>query len=137
MQAELDSWTTAPAVTTGTNAGGFATSRGQAARSRGDDVLLRNPRLAVRHEGRIHRRKWTRACNLLGQEITATDPNSGTTSMSYDADGNLTAATDALHHTITYTYDPLSRKTGEYDGPSTASPESCPWTYDNSNPMRG
>jgi len=53
--------------------------------------------------------------------------------MAYDADGNLTSSTDALGHAITWTYDPLSRRTGEYDGPSTASPQIASWTYDNSN----
>ena len=53
--------------------------------------------------------------------------------MSYDANGNLTSTTDADGHTITYTYDALNRKTGEYDGPPTSSPQMASWVYDNSN----
>ncbi len=53
--------------------------------------------------------------------------------MSYDNNGNLTSTTDADGHTISYTYDALNRKTGEYDGPSTSSPPIASWAYDNSN----
>ena len=53
--------------------------------------------------------------------------------MTYDADGNLTSATDADGKTISYAYDPLGRKTGEYDGPSPSSPPIASWAYDNSN----
>ena len=132
-QAELDSWTTAPAVTTGRNAGGFATVTLTGGASQATTYSYETRGWLSGMKDVSTGEQWTRTYNLLGQEITATDPNSGTTSMSYDADGNLTAATDALHHTITYTYDPLSRKTGEYDGPSTASPQIASWTYDNSN----
>ena len=40
--------------------------------------------------------------------------------MTYDANGNLLQTTDARGNTISYTYDALSRKTGEYDGASAA-----------------
>jgi hypothetical protein len=36
-------------------------------------------------------------------------------------------------HTISYTYDALNRKTGEYDGPNSSSPPIAAWAYDNSN----
>ena len=51
----------------------------------------------------------------------------------YDPDGNLTGTTDADGHPITWTYDALGRKTGEYDGPSATSPQLASWAYDNSN----
>ena len=38
---------------------------------------------------------------LLGQVTGATTPNSGTTSMSYDPNGNLTGTTDADGHSLT------------------------------------
>ena len=43
--------------------------------------------------------------------------------MSYDVNGNLTGVTDANNNPITYTYDALNRKTGEYDGPTTSAPQ--------------
>ena len=41
----------------------------------------------------------------------STDPDAGTSTMSYDADGNLTSTTDADQHTISYTYDALGNLT--------------------------
>ena len=57
--------------------------------------------------------------------------------MTYDANGNLASTTDARGKTISYTYDALNRKTGEYDGPSSASPQLASWVYDNSNNVSG
>ncbi len=57
--------------------------------------------------------------------------------MTYDNNGNLTQATDADNNTITWTYDALNRKTGEYDGTSDTAPPIATWTYDNSNDVSG
>jgi RHS repeat-associated protein len=76
---------------------------------------------------------WTSLYNLLGQVTSKTDPDGGTSKMTYDADGNLTSATDADGNTISYAYDGLNRQTGEYDGPNSSSPPIATWTYDNSN----
>ncbi|HSZ31648.1 MAG TPA: RHS repeat-associated core domain-containing protein, partial [Pseudonocardiaceae bacterium] len=60
----------------------------------------------------------------------------GTTSLVYDGNGNVTQTTDARGDTISYTYDALNRKTGEYDsavGSQSSSNELASWTYDNSN----
>ncbi len=132
-QTELDSYTTAPTVTTGTNAGGFATVSlaGGASQATTYSYEARGWLSAIKDVSTGE--QWTRTYNSLGQAITTTTPNAGTTTMSYDADGNLTSAADALGHAITYTYDPLSRRIGEYDGTSTSSPQIASWTYDNSN----
>lgn len=53
--------------------------------------------------------------------------------MSYDANGNLTQTANADGNTVTYTYDPLNRKTGEYDGTSSSAPPIATWVYDNAN----
>ena len=132
-QTELDSYTTAPAVTTGTNAGGFATVSltGGAFQATTQSYETRGWLSAITDVSTGE--KWTRTYNSLGQVITSTDPNEGATSTSYDADGNVTSTTDALNHTLSYTYDPLGRKTAEYDGTSTGAPQIASWTYDNSN----
>jgi RHS repeat-associated protein len=56
--------------------------------------------------------------------------------MVYDANGNLTQATGSRSNTISYSYDALNRKTGQYDAPlaaqSTAN-QLASWVYDNSN----
>jgi RHS repeat-associated protein len=77
--------------------------------------------------------QWTKSYNLLGQITGTTDPNGGATSMTYDNNGNLQTSTGADGHTISYSYDALNRKTGEYDGPSSSSPPIATWDYDNSN----
>ena len=76
---------------------------------------------------------WAKGYNLLGQVTSTADPNAGTTTMGYDPNGNLASATDAAGHTISYTYDALNRRTGEYDGPGTSSPQLAAWVYDNSD----
>jgi RHS repeat-associated protein len=81
--------------------------------------------------------QWIKNYNLLGQVTSSTTPNSGSTAMTYDGDGNVTSTTDADGHTISYTYDALDRKTGEYDGPTSASRQLASWVYDNSNNVAG
>ena len=132
-RSELDSYTAAPTVTTGTNAGGFATVTLAGGASQATTYSYDNRGLLSGIKDVSTGEQWTRTYNLLGKMITSTDPNAGTTSMSYDAAGNLTSTTDALNHTLTYTYDLIGRRTGEYDGPSTSSPQIASWTYDNSN----
>src|SRR5262249_39842606 len=41
----------------------------------------------------------------------------------------LLTTTDGRGHTLAYSYDPIGRKTGEYDG-STTGPQLAGWTYD-------
>lgn len=78
---------------------------------------------------------WGTTYNLLGEVTGTSGPDTGNTSMSYDAGGNLTSTTDADGHTISYAYDALSRKTAEYDGAT--SPQIASWVYDNSNNVAG
>ena len=129
---ELDSYTSAPAVNTST-AGNITTVTISGGTTQATDY-------SYNHRGELSDVKdaatgedWSRGYNLLGQVTSSADPNSGTTSMSYDPNGNLTGTTDADGHNLTYSYDALNRKTGEYDGPSTASPQLASWAYDNSN----
>jgi len=88
---------------------------------------------------------WTSTYNLLGQATSKSDPDAGTTSgMTYDADGNLLQEATA-EGTVSYTYDALDRKTGEYTAATSAqvpytSPTQSPpsnqlasWVFDNSN----
>ena len=133
---ELDSYTSAPAVSASTSGGittvsvtgGTTQATGYSYNHRGE---LSDVKDAATGED------WSRAYNLLGQVTSTTDPNSGTTSKSYDGNGNLTGTTDADGHALTYSYDALNRKTGEYDGPSTSSPQLASWAYDNSNNVSG
>jgi RHS repeat-associated protein len=128
---EQDSYTTAPTVATSTNAGGFATVSVTGGTTEATDYSYDS-------QGQVGTvtaggETWTEAYNMLGQKTSQTSPNSGTTGMSYDADGNLVQTSNADGDTITYTYDALSRKTGEYDGTSDTAPPIATWVYDNSN----
>ena len=82
---------------------------------------------------------WTYTYNLVGQQATATDPGTtagpgsaqpGATQYAYDADGNLTKSTDPAGTVLTYMYDPLSRKTGEYNDTSGTPVLLDAWAYD-------
>lgn len=86
---------------------------------------------------------WTQQYNLLGQETQSASPSAGTTTMSYDGNGNLLQSQDAEGNYVSYTYDQLGRKTAEYAAPSSgqvnyasaSSPgnETASWVYDNAN----
>ncbi|QMU70028.1 polymorphic toxin-type HINT domain-containing protein [Streptacidiphilus sp. P02-A3a] len=86
---------------------------------------------------------WTSTYNLLGQITAKTDPDAGTSTMVYDADGNLLQSEDADGTYTSTTYDALSRKTATYASTtaaqapyvSAATPgnETASWGYDNAN----
>ncbi|MEV5879946.1 ricin-type beta-trefoil lectin domain protein [Streptomyces sp. NPDC052101] len=68
--------------------------------------------------------KWTYSYDLLGQETKQTDPDTGTTTFDkYDDLGNLLQTTDARGQTLSYAYDALDRKTAEYSGAWSATPD--------------
>jgi RHS repeat-associated protein len=129
---EIDSYTSRPAVSTSTSNGITTVSI--------TGGTTQATSYSYNHRGWLSGVKdvstgadWGKTYNLLGQVTGTTGPDTGATSMTYDANGNLTSTTDADSHTISYTYDALNRKTGEYDGPSSASPRIAGWVYDNSN----
>jgi YD repeat-containing protein len=134
---ELDSYTSGPAVTT-TLSGGITSVAITGGTTQATDY-------SYNHRGELSDMKdaatgedWGKTYNLLGQVTGTTSPNAGATSMTYDPDGNLASSTDARGKTISYSYDELNRKTGEYDGPSPASsPQLASWVYDNSNNVSG
>ena len=133
---ELDSYTSVPTVTTTVSGGitsvaitgGTTQATGYSYNHRGE---LSDIKDAATGED------WGKTYNLLGQVTGTTAPDAGATTMTYDPNGNLASTTDARGKTISYTYDALNRKTGEYDGPSSASPQLASWVYDNSNNVSG
>ncbi|MEU6220932.1 polymorphic toxin-type HINT domain-containing protein [Streptomyces sp. NPDC047022] len=79
---------------------------------------------------------WSSTYDLLGHVTAKSDPDAGKSSMLYDNNGNVTQSTDSRNKTISFTYDALNRKTGEYDAAATAqssSNELASWVYDNSD----
>ena len=55
---------------------------------------------------------WTTAYDQLGDKVTSTDPDSGTTTSQFDDAGSVTEITDARHAPfggVTTTYDTLGK----------------------------
>ncbi|MFE2376130.1 polymorphic toxin-type HINT domain-containing protein [Streptomyces sp. NPDC059398] len=83
---------------------------------------------------------WSYSYNLLGQKTTQSDPNTGTTTFDkYDVAGNLLQSTDPRGQKLSYAYDWDNRKTAEYAGAWSSSPDASTqlgaWTYDT--PAKG
>ncbi|MEV6738702.1 RHS repeat-associated core domain-containing protein [Streptomyces sp. NPDC051104] len=79
---------------------------------------------------------WSNTYDLLGRIKSKSDPDAGNSTLQYDNAGNVLQTTDSRGKTISFTYDALGRKTGEYDAPSTGQSSSnqlASWVYDNSN----
>jgi RHS repeat-associated protein len=77
---------------------------------------------------------WSYFYDLNGDEVSAADPDAGTSSSTYDANGNMLSSTDARGKTVSYTYDADGRKAAEYDTTGGAAPSGsdqlAAWTYD-------
>ncbi len=121
-KTELDSYTTPPTIAGGQVTGSHTTIR-YGYDHRGNPATITDDRGAI----------WTSVFNLLGQVVTKTDPDAGTSQLTYDNVGNVATTTDA-RATLSYSYDPLGRKTGIYHGPLSTSPMLAAWSYDTATP---
>jgi RHS repeat-associated protein len=72
---------------------------------------------------------WSYGYDTQGRQTSATSPDTGTATSTYDDAGHLLTTTDARGQTLAYTYDVLGRKTGEFSG-STSGAQLASWTYD-------
>ena len=79
---------------------------------------------------------WTMSYDLAGRLVSQNDPDTGTTTHTYNDAGDLTTLTDARGpaSTRTYTYDALGRRVSEAAG-NPAVPVGS-WTYDTLQPGR-
>ncbi|WP_051941151.1 RHS repeat-associated core domain-containing protein [Phaeacidiphilus oryzae] len=77
---------------------------------------------------------WTNTYDLLGRKTSSTDPDTGTTTQTFDHAGQLLTTTDQRGKQISYTYDAMGRKTAAYDTTSTSAETSAneldSWAYD-------
>lgn len=89
--------------------------------ARGDLTTMRNPAGS----------QWTWAYDLTGRQVQASDPDTGTTTTTYYADGDQQLITDNRGRNVYYTYDQLDRPTAEYQGTSGNGTELASWTYDD------
>ncbi|MCS5733871.1 RHS repeat domain-containing protein [Herbiconiux daphne] len=75
--------------------------------------------------------QWSWSSDVLGHQISATDPDTGTSTTTYDNAGNILTTKDARGIVLAYTYDALNRKTGQYkDSTGTGGTKLASWTYD-------
>jgi RHS repeat-associated protein len=78
--------------------------------------------------------QWSYTYDLLGDQLTQSDPDAGTSTSTYDAAQQLMSVTDARGKITSYTYDADGRKTAEYDTTGGAlestADELASWTYD-------
>jgi RHS repeat-associated protein len=77
---------------------------------------------------------WSWSYDLLGNQVSESDPDSGTSTATYDPASQTMSVTDARGKTVSYTYDGDGRKTAEYDTTGgaleSAADELASWTYD-------
>ena len=77
---------------------------------------------------------WSYTYDLLGNQLTQTDPDAGKSTSTYDNAGQLISVTDARGKTISYIYDLDGRKTAEYDTTGgaleSAANQLASWIYD-------
>ncbi|WP_207400268.1 RHS repeat-associated core domain-containing protein [Actinomadura fibrosa] len=73
---------------------------------------------------------WRYGYDLLGNELTASDPDKGDTTQTFDDAGRLTSTTDARGITVGYRYDDLGRKTEERQKTPDGWKTLAQWTYD-------
>ncbi|MBV1856079.1 TreTu family toxin [Catellatospora tritici] len=128
-QVELRSYTAAPSVVGGQVTGGSFTKLTYGYDLRGNQSSVT--------DGATPANTWTSTFNLLGQVTDKTDPDTGATHLTYDANGNLQSSKDARNKTIFHTYDDLNRPTNVYDGPNTSSPLLASWSYDSTTITNG
>jgi RHS repeat-associated protein len=78
---------------------------------------------------------WSYIYDLAGNQVSATAPDTGTSTSGYDPAGQLMSVTDARGKTISYTYDADGRKTAKYDTTGgqaeNGSDELASWAYDS------
>ncbi len=78
--------------------------------------------------------QWAYSYDLLGRQISASDPDAGQTTSSYNGLSQLSSSTDGNGNTVSYTYDAAGRPTAEYNTTGgvgqTSSDELAAWTYD-------
>ncbi|WP_354246529.1 RHS repeat-associated core domain-containing protein [Agromyces sp. PvR057] len=86
------------------------------------------------HAGSLNRMvtnnvEWSYEHDWAGRQISATDPDAGQTSSTYDVLGRVSTRTNGNGQTLGYTYDALGRTTSIRDG-SPAGSIRASWEYD-------
>ncbi|MFY1583558.1 HNH/endonuclease VII fold putative polymorphic toxin [Micromonospora sp. WMMD734] len=79
---------------------------------------------------------WSYEYDIRGRQTSATDPDKGLTTTSYNDYGDITEVTEArsraLNEKLVYQYDLLGRRTGLYDNTIASNTKRATWVYDPS-----
>ena len=78
--------------------------------------------------------QWSWVFDVLGRQTKAIDPDTGTTTSSYDDAGNLaTTVNTGSGVDLAYAYDMMGRRTKEYDHPTHTTDQAliASWSYDS------
>lgn len=116
--AEFDQYTTAPTINGNTVSGGASQPT-----TYQYDALGRQTQVASGGS------TWTYTLDMVGNKLSQTDPDTGTTNTFYDLAGQVSSTTDARGQTLAYAYDALGRKTAEYSGSITGT-KLASWLWD-------
>ncbi|MFD3686985.1 RHS repeat-associated core domain-containing protein [Nocardiopsis sp. NPDC058631] len=73
--------------------------------------------------------EWRYTYDTNGRRLSATHPDTGTSTFTYDALDRMTTSTDARGQTLAYAYDDLGRKVGLYED-SLEGTQRTAWVYD-------
>lgn len=77
---------------------------------------------------------WSYSYDELGDQLSQTDPDAGTTTTTFDNAGQVTSVTDARGKQDSYAYDADGRRTAKYDttggAVESATTQLAAWTYD-------
>jgi RHS repeat-associated protein len=79
---------------------------------------------------------WTTNYDAAGNTVKATDPDTGTTTSSYNDDNELVSSTDNAGQTLSTDYDVLGRKMAVHNG-DTSGPVINSWAYDTADGGKG
>ncbi|MFD7982561.1 polymorphic toxin-type HINT domain-containing protein [Kitasatospora indigofera] len=73
---------------------------------------------------------WNYGYDQRGRRTSASDPDTGTSTLTYDGASRLDTSTNAKGEVLKYTYDLAGRKTSLYSGSVSAANQLAGWTYD-------
>ncbi|MEV5767661.1 polymorphic toxin-type HINT domain-containing protein [Micromonospora sp. NPDC052213] len=74
--------------------------------------------------------EWVNAYDVKGRQITAKDPDKGTTTTTYTAYDQVETTTDANDNVLVNEYDSLGRRIGLYQGSLADANKLAEWKYD-------
>ncbi|WP_325550110.1 RHS repeat-associated core domain-containing protein [Flexivirga sp.] len=121
---ETDRWSTRPTITGNTYSGGTAVKT-----TYGFDAAGRQTAMATA-VGTAKEQSWSTTFDLAGNATKQVDPESGTSTATFNDLGEQLTSTDARGKTIATTYDLLGRQTAQYAG-STSGTKLTGFTYDS------